>query len=1239
MFPFKSSILHEKAQLQELNHRLESYLSRVRQLEQVNQSLVAEIQHLRSETRAGERNAYVDEINKMRWELEELTFEKSKAEMQRSNLWQELQELQEHHTTEQTVLKHISQQLAEHEKVLQETETTNASLGAYIFKLRAECQALEDRHVRARREMRDRLRMAPQLLVTQGYHAAPVTGEDFEQHALAVSAMWEENFEIYKSKIEELETAVQLDKERGEELNEESALLIREIEALKKELGDQFNLQNQLEEDFLTFQQKHDMDMEEYRRAIDLLEDEKQHLMSAITLNLNEQQQLMQVKMGLSLELSTYRALLEGEHAKHQGIGQHLRKPRQGTDTRSHSYSVVVQPARDTLDRKQWKPTSVNIPSSFRRDTVMIKKGTTPEPVPSTVPARKTINSSLSDEDLLYTDDTSSLSTQNVASSAKSINVHGDAARFIPTASALHSTMKDTADPHQGFPEKIDRKSKVILPGAEYVAEVATHKSRIVVKESDSDDKRDVSYNEENKVKSQSPNESPQSSSEVQDYDFNRQSTEPTDEEEYEREPSKDVTTVRSAPKDLKVKVDLSNVGPPITPDRYIYEASTELPKYFHSDNIIEKNKEEPTMGAVEEIWTKTNTEESNDNQGTVISKEEKILTNDIRIGDIIKTVIKPTDLEKMKASPEPAITYQIEEKEILDDGTTKREIIIQSRREQTVDVTDESTLEEMLNMDAKSSELQLKGALEHLTESRSENLIGGLLSLHKKGRQGTGKVSVSVEMGEPTSEQSGETDDFSMPADMIPLSLGAEESDYEGKDGTYEEVLNITMTAADFRKTMLSNTEPLLQKFTESSSSFSPSSEKAHETLQEKAKLFGTNETETKLHCLQGDEGTETVKQTKFAPQDSLSKELSAPCIIEESIKVPQGVQVSIVELLNEETEDPKLKLKGALQQLQGAVPESLRDELSVLTRDAQEGSDNVSINIKNVQQSSHRGVVTLEAEVNVSQSLDPEDFYLMGEYIGDEENKDEIGSGLKFLNTQEKIQELLGGKGLKTVDTLHDEEGINAKVGGINEQLVSLSETSARSVEDTEYTSSQDLTGGPAIHEMTESSEMEGDLSKQSTWFQKATGEMDREEFFHRISDPVDPSETFHMDINRVMSVRTTEGDSGEGMTLVTQQQEIAEGTDGRRLAGHMDWYEEWESGSSGVNEVGVTDAVEEEDLQASDPELMQYAASSKVLTKARIIAPEGITQVVHSEQKVIVTYVDESQSDDLPRSADEL
>ncbi|XP_038640145.1 synemin [Scyliorhinus canicula] len=1213
MLPFKSTILQEKSQLQELNHRLESYLSRVRLLEQENQSLVTEIQHLRSEGRTEDRNVYVDEINRTRRELEELMFEKSKAEIQRRSLWHEIQELQTIRTTDQAALKNIGQQLDDYEKALQETETTNASLEGYILELRAECQILEEQHGRAKRGLREKLRQAPQVPVARGYHAAPLTEEHFEHHALAVSALWEESFEIYKSKIEELETAVQKDRERGEELNEERVLVIKEIEALKKELEDQFNLQNQLEEVFLTFQQKHDLDMEEYQVAIDLLEDEKQHLVSTIALNLKEQQQLMQVKMGLSLELSTYRTLLEGEHAKYQEIQQNLRKPKQGMETRSHSYRIAVQPAPATLEGRKWKLTNINVPSSFRK--VITKKGITPEPGQSRILARKTMNGSVSDEDLLYTEDT-------VSSSARSIMADRGGARVTPAPSALDSRMKETAAEDQVFPERIGRKSKTLLAGAELVSEAAICKPKVVVSESDSEEKRDVSYHEESSVKSQSSNESAQPFGVAQDYDFNRRSTGASNVEEYKREPSKDVTTVKYAS-----KVDLINTGPPMSPDRYVYttdpEASAELTKCFNSDNIRERAKEEPAMGTVEEIWAKANAGESNGHQGTVVSKEE-ILTNNMRIEDTIETVTDTTDLEKIKVLPDPPITYQIEEKEILDDGRTKREIVIQSRREETVDAADRSTLEDMLNMDGKAPELQLKGALEHLTGSGSEGLLGGLLSLGIQGRKAPGKVSVSVEVD----EQFGEIDDFSAPEDTIPLSLGTQASGHEGKDDRDEEVLNITMTAAEFRKTMLSNTEPFLQKVAESSLGSSSPNEKAPEMAREEAEWFGANETKMTLHRFQGDGDAENVQQTKVTLLDSLSKELSAPCLIEESVKVPQGVQASIVELLNEEAEDPQLKLKGTLQQLKGAVPESLRDELSILTRDAPEGSDSVSINIKNFQQSSQGGVVTIEAEVNVSQTLDPEDFYSMEEYIGGEENKDEIGSGLKFLSTQGKVQELLSGRGLKTVDTLHDGGGINVKVRGVNEPLVAFSETSERGVEDIGYTGCHDLAGGVAVHDMTESSEVEGYPSDRSTWFQKAAGKME-EEFFRRTSDPADPSETFRMDINRIMTVRTTGGDHEEGVTLVAQHQEIPERTDGRRPEGNRYWYEEWES--------GISDAVEEENLQASDPELMQHTASPNHLTKSRIIAPEGITQVIHSEKKVVLTYFDEGQSDDLPQSAD--
>uniref|UniRef100_UPI00398ED407 synemin n=1 Tax=Pristiophorus japonicus TaxID=55135 RepID=UPI00398ED407 len=1215
MFPFRSSILREKSQLQELNSRLESYLGRVRQLEQENQLLATEVQHLRSEGRTEEKNAYVEEINRMRWEVEELAFEKGKAEMQRRRLWQEIQQLQRHQTTEEKLCKGISQELAEQESTLEQAETSNASLEEYISQLQRECLTLEAEHERAQGDLREKVRRAPNLLLTQGSHMAPLTEEDVGRHALVFSEMWQGNFDIYKGKIEELEAAVQLDNERGEELDQERVLLIREIEALKKELLEQFNFQKQLEEDFLIFLQKRAMDVEEYQRAIDLLEDEKQHLMSSITLNLTEQQQLMQVKMGLSLELATYRALLEAELAKQQGIEEHLRKPRQGTDTRSQTYSVVVRPMLSPLGGKKWK--TINIPSSFRRDREMITTGPTPKPGPSRISTRKIINGSFSDGDLLYTDKSLSV-IQSVAPSARSIN----ASRFTPASSDPYRTTEKASVQHKVFPEKVDEKSRVGLRGDERGVDVATHRSKITVEESVNDNKADVSQNEENKTNSQRSNELPQSLSEVQDYNYNGRSTEPA-EEEYERRSSKDVITVKPAPNEVEFKVEFSNGGPSTPPDRYIHTTQHEVGAEitdFQSDNITEKDREEPRMEAVE-MWTETSTEEPNDNQGIVIS-EEGTLINNIRNGDIIETVVKPTDLKRVKVSPDSVITYHTEE--VLGDGTTKREITIQSRREETVDVTDECALEEMLNIDAESPELQLKGALEHVTGSKTESFVGGLLSLGSEGAEGPGRVSVNVGRSEQTSEPSAEAGDLSMPADTA--LFGSEDNDHEGKGGTYQEVVNITMTDADFRKTMLADAEPALQAFMESSSSFAPSNAKADDLVSEEAELLGTHGPGVKLQQPAGEGGEEEVEHTVASRHDSLSKVLSAPCLIEESIQVSHGVQASIVELLNEETDDPKVKLKGALEQLKGVVPESLRDELSLLTRDDQEGSD-VSINIKNVQQSSHGGVVTIEAEVNVSQSLDPEDFYSMEEYNEGEGNTDELGPGLKFLNTQQKIQELLSGKGLKMVDTLHgDGGGIQVKVGDVREQLVAVPESSARDVEDPdEYTRSQ---GGLAVHGVTESSEMEGDLPDESAWFQQAPGKMYGEELIQTVSDPADSSVTLRMNVNRIVSMHTTGGDN-EGGTFITQQEQVAEGIDERRRDDDY-WYEEWGSGSRGVTEEG-----EEQDLQSSDSELMQYSASPNGLTKRRMLASE----VVHGEQELAVTYLDDEQADNFLQSDDEL
>ncbi|XP_069758607.1 synemin [Narcine bancroftii] len=1107
MFPFRTTILQGRAQLQELNSRLESYLARVRELEEENGLLSAEIQRLR-QSPGTERS--VDEIKKMRWSLEDAAKEKARSEIQRRHLQQEIEELSQDYRAEQTLHHRIRQELGTCQQTLQQIEDTNSSLEGVILHLQGECQSLRAQHELDVWELGEEVRRGRQVLGTRTSLAGP------SDRQLLASLVCQENLVGYRYKIQALASALEQDKGRREELNGENELLRGEIEILKKDLEDQFILQSQLEDDFLTFQLQHEENVEEFKRDISAMEEEKRHLTSAIALHLIEQQKLMHVKMGLNLELVTYRALLKAEQRKEQDLKEHLWKPRKSI--RSHQMNVMPIRKLDVLQEKPGKPNKNTVPSSFWRDVVTINKA-----IPS--------QTSFLGDNLLYTEKSSS--AQNVA---RSRNTDSVAAGSTPTPRESFSS-GESQDQHKVPPE--EDKSEMALPGPEHAGEAAIQDtSRTHTVETVKDEKS---------AKPQNSGALSKPVCEMEHYDLIGRPREP-EEEEYTTQHTKHVITLDPGVKELEFRADLSEVGSFIQPNSHIPADSDEvnielMPCYSISDTITE-NEEPPRTESVEEIQTKGSAEDSSANR--IILSKEGIQRDKVRIGDVIETIIEPTDLGKM-VSPETGIRHHIEE-EVLEDGTTRREIVIQSRVVETVDLADECTLGEVLAEDSKGPEVQLKGVLEHLPGSEA-GFIDGLLNLDRKGH-----VSVNI-------EQTSEAQDFPSPSEVAPLWAGAKESEPEGANGKHEEVLNLTMSAADFRRTILLGSEPELQTFLESPVSF-PLDRKT-EVEKDRAELYGINEQCGRMEKLHGDEGAENIEQAKFTLHDPLSRELCSPRIIEQSIKVPQGVQESIIELLKEETEDPKLKLKGALEHLKGAVPEDLRDELSMLTGGNHEIPDNLSVNIKNIQQSSQSGIVTLEAEVNVLQTFDPDDIFSPKKYNEDHWDVVDAGSGLTFLNNQQELQGLLNGKHFPMVESEKDEGRIKAKAQVLKEKHM-LFEPSARGVEvDEIHSPTQGHTGHWNVHETIVSSEMEG---KASHWLQKGIGKMYGEEFIHKVSDPAYSSVPLHV------SMRSSGGGSEGSMPLVTHE-ETAEGVDGKR---DKVYYEEWKSESR--EELDATDANEE-------------------------------------------------------------
>lgn len=440
----------------------------------------------------------------------------------------------------------------------------------------------------------------------------------------------------------------------------------------------------------------------------------------------------------------------------------------------------------------------------------------------------------------------------------------------------------------------------------------------------------------------------------------------------------------------------------------------------------------------------------------------EKKILDSVSVEEIIEKVIKPAGLEaKACSSGDSKVRYHVEKSE-QEDGTTKTQIVLESKFKEEIDVSKDSALEEFLSHGVK------KVSMEDIEDTATGNMIKNLISSLQGGENMENK-SVNVEIIEEPIE--------SFSDEELETEINRKSSSYEpSRYFQIEEMENIThdseeeqsednATIASKRGTdQPSGGSVHIQEFSRENKSPNFSRE------QEFHEYFVSTPDENLSEPEDGggimsyghygivdDLSDERYYQDESLPQrkviveeseeyqykssnHSIPKESFPECIIEEEVRVSPIVQESMLEFLREDSLEPKEQLKGALETLQSSVSGPLREELVFLTKMSSESPQNVAI--KKVEQSSDNGTMTIVAELNVSQTL--EDSGLLEE--GDDISEEQIMKALRSSNLDlEKAFQ--GGAGSGYSIRVSKEEGVSYAEGF--EGFGSIEESASKIIE----------------------------------------------------------------------------------------------------------------------------------------------------------------------------------------------
>ncbi|XP_016787842.1 keratin, type I cytoskeletal 17-like isoform X1 [Pan troglodytes] len=309
----------EKATMQNLNDRLASYLDKVRALEEADTELEVKIHDWYQRQAPGparDYSQYYRIIEELQNKILTATVDNANILLQIDNAHLAAADFRTKFETEQALCLSVEAGINGPCRVLDELTLARADLEMHIENLKEELAYLKKNH----EEMNaPRGQVGGEINVEMG--AAPgvdlsrILNEMREQYEKMAEKNRKDAEDWFFSKTEELNREVATNSELVQSGKSEISELRRTMQALEIELQSQLSMKASLEGNLAETENRYCMQLSQIQGLIGSVEEQLAQFLCEMEQQNKEYKILLDMKMWLELEITTYHRLLEGEDA------------------------------------------------------------------------------------------------------------------------------------------------------------------------------------------------------------------------------------------------------------------------------------------------------------------------------------------------------------------------------------------------------------------------------------------------------------------------------------------------------------------------------------------------------------------------------------------------------------------------------------------------------------------------------------------------------------------------------------------------------------------------------------------------------------------------------------------------------------------------------------------------------------------------------------------------------------